>query len=226
VRTGTEPRRAHRRGRDSVLELDDGSEAVGDVVLLATGRRPRLEDLGLEGVGVEAGPAGLPVDERCRAARGLWAIGDVTGISLFTHIAKYQGGIVASNILGGDRTAEYTGVPRVVFSDPEIAAVGLTAEQAREQGYDPVSAEIDLTQGLARPWTYEVSPQGHAGVVADRAGRRLLGAWAVAPLAGEWIHTAALAVREGIGIDRLREGIFQVPTYSEGYVLAVNALDM
>lgn len=226
VRTGTAPRRAYRRGSDSVLELDDGSEAVGDVVLLATGRSPRLEDLELDRVGVESGPKGLAIDERCRAAPGLWAVGDVTGVSLFTHVAKYQGGIVASNILGGDRTAEYTGVPRVVFADPEIAAVGLTAEQARKEGYDPVSAEVDLTEGLARPWTYETSPRGHAGVVADRTGRGLLGAWAVAPLAGEWIHTAALAVREGIGIDRLREGIFQFPTYSEGYMLAVNALDM
>ncbi|GAA4900152.1 dihydrolipoyl dehydrogenase family protein [Streptomonospora salina] len=226
VRTGVVPHRAYRRGGDSVVVLEDGSEAVGDVVLLATGRTPRLEDLGLDRVGVEAGPAGLRVDERCRAAPGLWAIGDVTGVALFTHVAKYQGGVVAANILGGDRTAAYTGVPRVVFADPEIAAVGLTAAQARDRGFDPVSAEVDLTEGLARPWTFATSPRGRAGVVADRASRRLLGAWAVAPLAGEWIHTAALAVREGIGIDRLRDGIFQFPTYSEGYVLAVEALDM
>ncbi|GAA1753922.1 MULTISPECIES: NAD(P)/FAD-dependent oxidoreductase [Streptomonospora] len=226
VRTGAEPRKAYRRGRDSVLELHDGSEAVGDVVLLAAGRRPRLEHLELDAVGVRTGAAGLEVDERCRAAPGLWAVGDVTGVALFTHVAKYQGGVVAANILGGDRTAEYTGVPRVVFADPEIAAVGLTADRAREQGLDPVSAEVDLTAGLARPWTYETSPRGRVGVVADRGSRTLVGAWAVAPLAGEWIHTAALAIREGIGVDRLRDGIFQFPTYSEGYTLAVNELDL
>ncbi|MUL41678.1 NAD(P)/FAD-dependent oxidoreductase [Streptomonospora sp. PA3] len=226
VRTGTSPRRARRSGRDSVLELDDGTEAVGDVVLMATGRRPRLEDLDLEQVGIGPGAKGLEVDERCRVAPGLWAVGDVTGTALFTHVAKYQGGIVAANILGRERTADYTGVPRVVFSDPEIAAVGLTAEQARAQGYDPVSAEVDLPRGLARPWTYATSPAGRMGVVADRTRRTLLGAWAVAPLAGEWIHTAALAIREGIGIDRLRDGVFQFPTYSEGYLLAVNELEL
>lgn len=226
VRTGTEPRRAHRRGRDSVLELDDGSEAVGDVVLLATGRTPRLEALELEGVGVEAGRKGLAVDGRCQVAPGLWAVGDATGTSLFTHVAKYQAGVVAANILGRPRTADYTGVPRVVFADPEIAAVGLTAEQARGKGLDTVSAEVDLTAGLARPWTYETSPSGRLGVLADRSSRTLVGAWAVAPLAGEWIHTAALAIREGITVDRLRESIIQFPTFSEGYVLAVNELDL
>ncbi|QBI56379.1 dihydrolipoyl dehydrogenase family protein [Streptomonospora litoralis] len=226
VRTGIEPRRAYRRGRDSVLELSDGSEAVGDVVLLATGRAARVEDLELDRVGVETGPKGLAVDERCQAAPGLWAVGDVTGVALFTHVAKYQGGVVAGNILGRPRTAEYTGVPRVVFSDPEIACVGLTADQARARGVDAVSAEVDLTAGLARPWTYETSPKGHVGVLADRSRGTLIGAWAVAPLAGEWIHTAALAVREQIGVDRLREGIFQFPTFSEGYTLAVDALDL
>ncbi|MDA0565087.1 NAD(P)/FAD-dependent oxidoreductase [Streptomonospora sp. S1-112] len=226
VRTGAEPRRALRRGRDSVLELADGSSVVGDVVLLAAGRVPRVGELGLEGVGVDTGGAGLAVDERCRVAPGLWAVGDVTGTAMFTHVAKYQARVAAANILGRDRTADYTGVPRVVFSDPEIAAVGLTAEQARARGLDVVAAEVDLPAGLARPWTYETAPTGRLGVLADRGGRVLVGAWAVAPLAGEWIHTAALAIREGIGVDRLRDSVAQFPTYSEGYLLAVEALDM
>jgi dihydrolipoamide dehydrogenase len=226
VRTGTEPRRMFRDGADSVVELACGERIAADVVLLATGRTPRTDGLGLADVGVEAGPRGIAVDERCRAVDGLWAVGDVTGVALFTHVAKYQARVVADNILGIDRTADYTAVPRVVFSDPEIASVGSTAEQARAAGVDVVAAEVDLPSGLARPWTYAAEPFGRLGVLADRRRRVLIGAWAVSPLAGEWIHTAALAIREAIPIDRLTDGIPQFPTYSEGYILALEQLDL
>ncbi|MFC4564984.1 dihydrolipoyl dehydrogenase family protein [Nocardiopsis mangrovi] len=226
VRTGSEPRRFYRDGTDSVVELDDGARIAADVVLLATGRRPRTEGLGLEEAGIEVGARGLAVDERCRVAEGLWAVGDVTGVALFTHVAKYQGRVAADNILGRDRVADYAGVPRVVFSDPEIAVVGLTEGQARDQGLDFVTAEVDLAAMLARPWTYATEPEGRMGVLADRERGVLIGAWAVAPLAGEVIHTAALAVREAIPVGRLADGIAQFPTYNEGYLLAVEALNL
>ncbi len=115
---------ARREGDDYVLELDDGSELRGDRLLVATGRRPRVDGLGLETVGVEANPRGIPVDARLRAGERLWAIGDVTGIWPLTHVGKYQGEIVAANILGEPREANYDAVPRVVYTDPQAASVG------------------------------------------------------------------------------------------------------
>jgi pyruvate/2-oxoglutarate dehydrogenase complex dihydrolipoamide dehydrogenase (E3) component len=227
VRLGSEPVRARRDGADSVLDLDDGSSVRGDVVVLATGRTPRTAGLGLEDVGVRLGDTGqVVVDESCRAADGVWALGDVTGIMPFTHVAKYQGRIVADAVLGRPRSARYEGIARVVFADPEIAAAGLTEGQARENGRTTVTAEIDLAQAIARPWTYERDPRGHLGLVADAERRVLLGAWAVAPQAGEWIHYASLAIRAGIGIDTLLDQVAQFPTYTEGYLTALETLDL
>ena len=129
VRVGRRVEKARKDGDLAVVTLDDGEEIPTDVVVTVAGRTPRTEDIGLESVGVEPDKKGLAVDERCHvegAPEGLWAVGDVTGKLLFTHVAQYQGRIVAANILGGERRASYDGVPRVVFSDPEIAAVGLT----------------------------------------------------------------------------------------------------
>jgi Pyridine nucleotide-disulphide oxidoreductase, dimerisation domain len=155
---------------------------------------------------------------------GLWAIGDVTGISLFTHVAMYQGRVVAGNILGRDRTASYHGIPRVIFADPEIAATGYTTAQAREAGIDVAATEISLADSIDRPWTYERDPRGALGLIADRRRRVLAGAWAVAPLASEWIHQAALAIRAQIPIDTLLDQVAQYPTYSEAYLAALEQL--
>jgi dihydrolipoamide dehydrogenase len=112
-----------------------------------------------------------------------------------------------------------------VFSDPEIAAVGLTAARAREQGIDVAVAEVDLAASIARPVTYEREPRGWLGLVADRGRGVLVGAWAVAPLAAEWIHHAALAVRAEVPLDVLRDGVPQFPTYCEGYITALEQLE-
>jgi pyruvate/2-oxoglutarate dehydrogenase complex dihydrolipoamide dehydrogenase (E3) component len=166
----------------------------------------------------------IPVDEQCQAAEGLWALGDVTGVALFTHVAMYQGRIVADNIIGRPRQAHYEGIPRVIFADPEIAAVGLTEARAREAGIDLITAEIDLAESIARPWTYEKDPAGTLGILADRDQQVLVGAWAVAPLAGEWIHQAALAIRVRIPIETLLDQVAQFPTYTEGYLQALEQL--
>ena len=147
-------------------------------------------------------------------------------MSLFTHVAKYQGRIVADNILGKNRRADYQGTPRAVFSDPEIAAAGLTEAQAREQGIGVAAVTLDLTKVLARPWTYEQNPRGTLGLVADREREVLVGAWAVAPEAGEWIHQASLAIRAEIPIEKLLDTVVQFPTYSEGYLEALEKLDL
>jgi dihydrolipoamide dehydrogenase len=227
VRAGRTVTRAERVAGRALVTLDDGTQVETDVIILGAGRGPDTADLGLDAVGVQPGErGGIPVDEHCQAGPGLWALGDVTGVAMFTHVANYQARVVADNILGRERAACYDGIPRVVFADPEIAAVGLTADQARHRGMDIAAAEISLADTLARPWTYERDPRGTLGVVADRGRRVLVGAWAVAPLAGEWIHQAALAIRAQIPVDVLLDQVPQFPTYSEGYLSALEKLPL
>ncbi|MEV6819454.1 NAD(P)/FAD-dependent oxidoreductase [Nocardiopsis dassonvillei] len=226
VHLNTQVSAVARDGDGIRATLDNGEHVRADVIVLATGRRPRGGGLGLEELGVELDRASLRVDERCRAAPGLWGVGDATGRALFTHVAKYQGRVVADNILGRDRAADYTGVPRVIFSYPEIAGVGLTGSEAREQGIDTATAEADLPQSLARPWTYDTDPRGTLGLVADRRRGVLVGAWAFSPMASEWIHTAALAIRTGLPVAALLDSIPQFPTYNEAYLIALENLEM
>src|SRR5258707_5325203 len=120
---------ARRDGTDYVLALDNGRELRGDRLLVATGRRPRTRGIGLETVGIKAEGNGIPVDGRLRAGDRLWALGDVTGLWLFTHVGKYQGEVVAANILGEPREANYEAGPRVVSTDP--AATAVSAPQVR-----------------------------------------------------------------------------------------------
>jgi dihydrolipoamide dehydrogenase len=225
VRTGRTVTRARRAADGTVLTLDDGSQTETDVVILGAGRRPATAGLGLDTAGIQPDARGaIPVDERCRAGEGLWALGDVTGVALFTHVAMYQGRIVADNILGRERTASYHGIPRVVFADPEIATAGLTAEQARARSINIAATEISLADAIARPWTYERDPRGTLGLIADRDRRILVGAWAVAPLASDWIHQAALAIRAPIPVDVLLDQVAQYPTYTEAYLAALEQL--
>lgn len=153
------------------VELDDGSSLETDVVVVGAGRRARVRDIGLETVGLEADGTHLPVDEHCRLGEGLWALGDAIGGMMFTHLAKYQARVIADNILGRERRADYRAIPRVVFSDPEMAAVGMTEEEARAQGFEAATARLSLPDVLARPWTYERAPHGEMGLVADGSGR-------------------------------------------------------
>ena len=211
---------------ERVVRLSDGSEVRGAELVVATGRRPRIRDLGLETVGIDATGRGIAVDERCRAADGIWAVGDATGIALFTHVGKYQARIVVADILGRPAKADYRAVPRVLFTDPEVAAVGLDEAAARERGLDVATATVDIPQQVARAYTYEREPRGVLGVVADRERRVLVGAWAVAPLAGEWIHHAVLAIRAEIPLEVLADTIAQFPTFSESFGYAIRALDL
>jgi dihydrolipoamide dehydrogenase len=228
VLTGRKAVKARRDGEGAVVELDDGTEVATDVVVIAAGRRPRTEEIGLDSLDIEPDGKGLPVDDHCRlnGVPGVWALGDVTGVALFTHVAMYQGRIVADNILGKERRADYRGIPRVVFSDPEVAAAGLTEEQARAAGIEVAAFTLDVTRAIARPWTYEENPRGTLSLIADRERRVLVGAWAVAPLAGEWIHQASQAIRAEIPIEKLLDSVAQFPTYSEAYLAALERLDL
>jgi dihydrolipoamide dehydrogenase len=226
LRLGSKAVSVQRRDGERVVALDDGEQVSGRELLVATGRAPRVHDIGLESIGITPDPAGLQVDERCRAAEGVWAIGDVTGVLAFTHVGMYQGRITAADIAGETVRADYTAIPRVVFTDPEIAAVGLTEHQAREQGIRVATSRVALADAIARPWTYEQNPGGELGLICDRERQVLIGAWAVAPLAGEWIHYAALAIKTQTPLSVLRDTVAQFPTFTEAYLKAAELLDV
>jgi pyruvate/2-oxoglutarate dehydrogenase complex dihydrolipoamide dehydrogenase (E3) component len=199
-----------------VLTLDDGRELTGDRLLVATGRRPRVAGIGLETVGVTAEPHGVPVDAHLRAAEGLWAIGDVNGAWPLTHVGKYQGEVVASNILGQPRKADYEAVPRVVYTDPQAAAVGASAGR--------FSATASLS-GIAKTATYTrayAESNGFLTLLSD--GERLTGAYALGPEAGEWLQQATLAIRAHVPLEILTDTIQPFPTFSEIYVEALKSL--
>jgi pyruvate/2-oxoglutarate dehydrogenase complex dihydrolipoamide dehydrogenase (E3) component len=224
VRLGVRATEVVAEGGSRRVTLDDGSEASATELLVATGRRPRVAGIGLEAVGIRTdGP--IAVDDRCRAGDGVWAIGDVTGVMPFTHVGMYQGRTVADDIGGKDVRASYDAIPRVVFSDPEIAAVGLPESRARDRGIAVAASRVRLAEAIARPWTYEENPRGELGLVADWERQVLVGAWAVAPMAGEWIHQAALAIKTEVPLSVLRDTVAQFPTFSEAYLKGVEALE-
>jgi pyruvate/2-oxoglutarate dehydrogenase complex dihydrolipoamide dehydrogenase (E3) component len=207
---------ARRDGEDYVLGFDDREELTGDRLLVATGRRPRVRGIGLETVGVDPDAHGIPVDAHLRAAEHLWAIGDVNGIWPLTHVGKYQGEVVAANILGKPQKANYEAVPRVVYTDPQAAAVGAAAGR--------FSAMVPLSE-VAKTATYThayADDKGFLSLVSD--GERLTGAYALGPEAGEWLQQATLAIRAHIPLDVLADTIQPFPTFSEIYVAALKKL--
>jgi pyruvate/2-oxoglutarate dehydrogenase complex dihydrolipoamide dehydrogenase (E3) component len=209
---------ARKDGEDFVVVLDDGRELGGDHLLVATGRRPRLDGIGLETVGVQADAHGVPVDEHLRVADHLWAIGDVTGLWPLTHVGKYQGDVVADNILGRPRPANYEAVPRVTYTDPQAAAVGATE--------DRFSGTAKLAE-VAKTATYThayAEDNGFLTLVSD--GDRVTGAYALGPDAGEWLQQATLAVRAHVPLAVLSDTIQPFPTFSEIFVEAVKALNV
>jgi dihydrolipoamide dehydrogenase len=206
---------ARRDGEDYVLELD-GRELRGDRLLVATGRRPRVADIGLETVGIEADGRGIPVDAQLRAGERLWAIGDVTGIWPLTHVGKYQGRVVAANLLGEPREANYDAVPRAVYTDPQAAAVGAT--EAPFSATAPVS-EVSKTATYTHAYA---ESNGFLTLLSD--GERLTGAYALGPEAGEWLQQATLAIRARVPLEVLRDTIQPFPTFSEIYLAALEAL--
>jgi len=207
---------ARRDGGDYVLEFENGDDLRGDRLLVATGRRPRVDGIGLETVGVKTDGHGIPVDAHLRAGERLWAIGDVVGIWPLTHVGKYQGEVVASNILGEEREADYEAVPRVVYTDPQAAAAG--AAEARFIATTPVSA-LPKTETYTRAYA---ESNGFLTLLSD--GERLNGAYALGPEAGEWLQQATLAIRARVPLDVLRDTIQPFPTFSEIYVAALKAL--
>jgi pyruvate/2-oxoglutarate dehydrogenase complex dihydrolipoamide dehydrogenase (E3) component len=208
---------ARRDGDDYVLELDDGRELRGERLLVATGRRPRVDGIGLETVGIEPDPHGIPVDPHLSAGDRLWAVGDITGMFPLTHVGKYQGEVVAANILGQAREASYDAVPRISYTDPAAGAVGAT--EARFSGTARL-AEVAKTETYTRAYA---ESNGFLTLLSD--GERLTGAYALGPEAGEWLQQATLAIRARVPLEVLRDTIQPFPTFSEIYVDALKALD-
>jgi pyruvate/2-oxoglutarate dehydrogenase complex dihydrolipoamide dehydrogenase (E3) component len=199
-----------------VLDLDDGREVRGDKLLVAAGRRPRVDDIGLETVGITPEAHGVAVDERLRVIDGLWAVGDVTGIWPLTHTGKYQARVAAANILGKERTANYDAVPRVAYTDPQAAAVGVAS--------DTYSSTVPIN-GIAKTATYTRQYADHNGFLTLLSdGERITGAYALGPEAGEWLQQATLAVRAKVPLEVLADTIQPFPTFSEIYLEGLKAL--
>jgi pyruvate/2-oxoglutarate dehydrogenase complex dihydrolipoamide dehydrogenase (E3) component len=205
-----------RDGGEYVLEFEGRDELRGDRLLVATGRRPRTEGLGLETVGIEPTRRGVPVDGQMRVTDGVWAIGDVTGVWPLTYMGKYQGRVAAANILGREREANYDAVPRVVFTDPQAASVG--------EPDGPLTVTVPLSE-VPRTATYTrayASSPGFMTLVSD--GECLTGAYALGPEAGEWLQQATLAIRARVPLDVMDDVIQPFPTFSEIFLHALTEL--
>ena len=210
--------RVEANGAGVRATLASGEEIGGERLLVATGRRPRAAGLGLENVGVNVTERGVTVDDRLRAAERVWAIGDAAGVGLLTHLGKYQARVAAANIAGQSVRADYRAIPAAVFTDPQVASVGVM------EGEGVVTARFDIAGG--RLSTYERPRRpGFVKLAADRRRRVLVGAVAVGPEAGEWLGQLTLAVRAEVPVDVLLDTIQPYPTFSEAIFNAVLELD-
>jgi pyruvate/2-oxoglutarate dehydrogenase complex dihydrolipoamide dehydrogenase (E3) component len=224
VRVGSAAAKAERTDDGLALTLEDGTRLEADRVLLATGRRPRLSGLGLDNLGMDLKPGmALPVDATCRVvgARGpdagtgpgVWAAGDVTGLGTHTHTASYQARVVAANILGQRREADYRAIPRAVFTMPAVFAVGASPQSAADAGMPLVTAGFDLP-GTARASVAGVDT-GRVELYMNPDTGLLVGAAAVGPNAPDWMGEITVAIRAGVPLAVLADTVHAFPSYSE-----------
>jgi pyruvate/2-oxoglutarate dehydrogenase complex dihydrolipoamide dehydrogenase (E3) component len=219
LRLGATAKRVERDGGYR-LELEGGEVLEAERLLVATGRRPNVDGLGLERLDVTVEKQGIKVNERLNAGSGVWAAGDVTGIALFTHVGKYQGRIAAANVAGQEQHADYRAVPAAVFTDPQIAAAGDTS------GEGAVVSSWKL-ESVSRTGTFQRPKKpGLVKLYADPERGVLVGATAVGPEAGEWLGQLTLAIRAQVPVDVLRDTIQPFPTFSEAIFFAARDLDV
>ena len=216
---GVKIERVEERGSESFrLTLEGGDVVKGEKLLVATGRKANVEGFGFEQLGLTIGKTGIDVDERLRAAKNVWAIGDVNGIAMFTHVGKYQARVAAADAVGLETRADHSAVPAVTFTDPQVASVGETSGK----GLATSTWKVNAT---ARASTYErPKHDGLLKVFADPERGVLVGAVAVGPEAGEWLGQLTLAVKAAIPVTVLRETIQPYPTFSEAVYFAVRDL--
>jgi len=227
--TGFQTTRVEKLNGRYILTGIQGDQEItfdAEQLLVATGRRPNTAGLGLDEAGIRLGKRGeILVDETLRTDNPhVYAAGDVTGQDMFVYVAAYGGGLAAENALtGAGRIYDASYIPRITFTDPQVASAGLTEEQAREQGYVVEVSTLPMSfvpRALAARDT-----RGLVKLVADAASDRLLGAHILAPEAGEMIQTAVLAIRFGIMLTQLRETMFPYLTNVEGLKLAALAFE-
>ncbi len=250
VHTGVRAARVDHGADGFILRGTDGEEFHADRLLVVTGRRAHLDELGLDTVGVDASRRYLPVDDRLHVTDDIWAVGDVTGEGAFTHIAMYQASIVVADVLdhirrsdgGADPSgtasvvggavgaasslavtgssgsagsvprADYRALPRVTFTDPEIGAVGLTEQQARERG---INVQVGFTRlsSSTRGWIHKTDDGGFIKLVADADQGVLIGATSVGPAGGEVLSGLVVAVHGAVPLAQLRHMIYAYPTF-------------
>ncbi len=223
VHTGVLAEKVGSRDDSVIVKLSSGTELAAARLLVATGRVVDLSGLGLESAGLADGTPFIDVDDRMRAADGIWAIGDVTGKAMFTHVAVHQAGKVVADIMGKNPPpARYTAVPRVTFTTPEVGAVGMTEADARAADIDVVVA-VKQVPATFRGWIHGPGADGILKFVIDRAAGILVGATVVGPQAGEVLGLLALAVHARVPLDELRTMIYAFPTFHGGIGEALGA---
>jgi pyruvate/2-oxoglutarate dehydrogenase complex dihydrolipoamide dehydrogenase (E3) component len=223
-RTGVDVRvgaRAHAASRGNggqvMLRLAGGDELRGDELLVAVGRRPRTDGIGLESVGIDPGGY-LDTDDQLRVdgREWLYAVGDVNGLALLTHMGKYQARIAADAILGKQVAAssEDRGSPRVVFTDPQVAAVGLTLAKAQERGIEARAVDVQTSGNAGASFVGRNTP-GTTRIVVDEQRKVIVGATFVGPETADFVHAATIAVVAEVPLDRLWHAVPSFPTRSE-----------
>jgi pyruvate/2-oxoglutarate dehydrogenase complex dihydrolipoamide dehydrogenase (E3) component len=224
-RTGVRATKVQHGDGGFTVTLDDGSEAKGEKLLVATGRRAELKSLGLDTVGIDLEARAIEVDEHVRAAAGVWAIGDVTGKGAFTHTAMYQANVAVFDILGAEDAplASYHAMPRVTFTDPEIGVVGQTEKQAREAGID-VKTGITQIPASTRGWIHKAGNDGFIKLVVDNDRGVLVGATSAGPTGGEVLSALAVAVHAAVPVHSLQQMIYAYPTFHRAIGDALKAL--
>jgi pyruvate/2-oxoglutarate dehydrogenase complex dihydrolipoamide dehydrogenase (E3) component len=216
VIVGANAERIDRLGADVAVELSDGRRITAAQLLVATGRRADPAALGADALGVDPEAPFLPVDEHLRVTDGVWAVGDATGKGPFTHVGTYQAGIAVADILGRDHEpADYRALPRVTFTDPEVGAVGLTPEQAQDEGLDIRMGRTEIP-ATTRGWIHKAGNDGFIELVEDRSRGVLVGATAAAPAGGEVLGLLTLAVHARVPTDQLRTMMYAYPTFHRG----------
>jgi len=213
VITGVRVEKVSGQGDQIEVIGADGAHHFAEKLLVATGRSVDLSELGLETAGLDSSSRFIAIDDRCRAAEGIWAMGDVTGKAMFTHTAVYQSAIVAADIQNKEPPgADYETLPRVTFTDPEVGSVGLTEATARDRGVD-VDVVVKTLPASFRGWLHGPGNDGMIKLVIDRADDVLVGATSVGPHGGEVLGLLTVAMHERVPLERLRHMIYPYPTF-------------
>ncbi len=199
------------------MHLAGGETLTAERLLIATGRRANVRDLGFEQLGLTISKRGIEVDSRMRAAENVWAAGDATGIAMFTHVGKYQARAAAADAAGRPAQVDYSAIPAVTFTDPQVASVGDTSGEGVLVGERTTIARLSTYERPKRPILLKV--------FADPQRRVLVGAVAVGPEAGEWLGQLTLAIRAEVPIEIVADTIQPYPTFSEMIHFAVAALE-